>query len=275
MNQPHNAATKDNRIQNRRALSSLSKLSSSSKPTTIFIDNDIIMMKSQHLAVEKISWFFQSLDNTISTVDSDGLSISSEECSLGETLIYETPQKTDTKRVSFACHPNGQVRCQVKEIDRIDDSSLWYSPLECHEIINECMEVVQYYKSRSQLCTVLTDFVLFRWIEDEEEVNEEHPYDRILDFLESSQDPTSPGRGLEQHIMGCGSNHIVRHRTAVFALQDQWNDTKRQDTFKAWKQISQAAALTSADCVSLAQQIALLDEQDACDAYEDLDEVSF
>jgi len=234
-----------------------------------------MMTKSQHLSVDKISWLFKSLDSTISTVESDGLSISSEEYSLAETLIYETPQKTDTKHVSFACHPNGQVRCHFKEIDRIDDSSLWYSPLKCHEIINECMEVAQYYKSRTQLCTVLTDFVLFRWIEDEEECNDEHPYDRILDFLESPQDPMSPGRGLEQHIMGCDSNHIVRHRTAVFALQDQWNGTKEQDTFKVWQQISQAAALTSADCVALAQQVALLDEQDARDAYEDLDQVSF
>eukprot|EP00977_Amphora_coffeiformis_P027717 scaffold34636_cov171-Amphora_coffeaeformis.AAC.4 len=140
--------------------------------------------------------------------------------------------------------------------------------MECEEITNECVEVCRYYKNRSQLCTVLSNFLLFRWIEDEEEEeqgDDEHPLDRILDFLEGPQDPLCPGRGLEQHIVGCSSKYIVRHRMAVFAVQDQWNGTQRQDSPEAWQQMSQAAATTSADCVALAQQVALLDEQDVAD----------
>ena len=212
-------------------------------------------MKSSR-SVEK-PWLYESLDHTISTVDSDGLSISSGEGSVSdETLVYETPTRSHNKRVSFACQADGQVQCQVKEIDRIEDLSLWWNREENNAIIQGCIEVVRHYQSRSKICTTLKDLLSFRWIDDQ------HPLDRILNFLEYSQDPLVPGRGLEQHIVGSSSYYVMRHREAVLSMQEELVDRGMEDSPEACRQISQAAALTSADCGVLAQELALLDEQD-------------
>lgn len=229
-------------------------------PTTIIIPKASGVMKRSAYSNDSMGkpWLFESLDNTVSTVESDGLSISSEEESLSESPVCEaSPRSPHKKCVSFACHANGQVKCQVKEVERTDDPTLWWCPEECSDILYECNQVVDYYRGRSsRLCSVMTKALFLRWID------EEHPLDRILTFLAMDQDPLIPGRGLEQHIVGPSTHYVERHREAVLSVQDKWLGTGMEDSPQASRQISVMATLTSEDCRDLAQHLALLDEQE-------------
>ena len=116
------------------------------------------------------------------------------ESSDDESSIRES--KPQRKGVRFLRDEHGQVKCFVKEIARINNPKLWWSPEESQAILRDCCRVVEYYQGKSQrLCTTMTKFLLFKWID------EDHPLDAILDFLQN-QHPHVLGRGLEQHAVG-------------------------------------------------------------------------
>jgi hypothetical protein len=190
-------------------------------------------------------------------VESDGLSISGSEdesTSFDVPLIVETPRRK-RKSVSFVFQANGHVQCSVREIQPIKNADLWWNQQECESILQDCAKVVRFYQGRRRICTDVTDFLLFRWIEG----FRAHPLDAILNFLKE-QHPDVLGRGLEQHIVGSIKHYVDRHRMAVLMAQDAFVGTDLEDSFEAWQEIHKAAETTSQDCKNLARRVALLDE---------------
>ena len=208
-------------------------------------------------------WKFSSFDQTVSTIESDGLSVDSDIAEFDVPLIIEASSRNnDSNRVTFA-DEEGSDLCFVKEVARIGDASLWWTPEECSEIIKECSKAVAYYQGRPRLCTSMTNLLLFRWID------ESHPLDAILDLLEE-QDPEVLARGLEQHIVGSSKHYVARHRNAVLDAQDDIRGTSHEDSIEGMLRIGNAAAMTANDCKDLARRIALYDEVEA--SLEELEE---
>lgn len=229
------------------------------------------MMKSNQQQCDNGKlWTFESIDLTVSTVDTDSLSVSScsDNSSLSSDdaspLIIETTLRRTTssssaanKSVSFAQDKNGCVQCYTKEIERVDDPALWWNPEENRSILLDCCQVVDYYKKgrpRRRLCNTVSNLFRLTWLEDDQEEGEEsHPLDAILDFLQD-QDPQVLGRGLEQHIVGSSKEYVVRHRHAVLAALDSMD---------GMRYIADQAASTSEDCKELARCIGIHDEVEA------------
>lgn len=215
-------------------------------------------------------WKLESLDNTLSTVESDGLSVSSDE----EDIICEVPYVVETpkqkyKKVCFSLEEEDEVRCTFKEIERVANPDLWWNEEECSQILDNCARVVQFYQSRSRMCSSLTNYFLSGWIS-----NHNHPFKAILEFLEE-QHPEVTGRGLEQHIVGSVKGHVQRHRLAILETQDRFIGTEWEDSAQMWEEIRHAAELTSEECKDLARRVALLDELAASDEDESVEEDYF
>ena len=205
------------------------------------------------------AWEFESFDLTVSTVDSDGLSVSSCTSSLSSddsaTHIIET---TPRKGVSFAQDEQGLL-CHVKEIERVNNPDLWWNDAENRACLTDCLKVVEYYKGRPRLCQTVSNLFRLVWLEDQDDLA--HPFDAILDFLHD-QDPEVAGRGLEQHIVGNSKAYVKRHRAAVLAAVAEIKGTEHEDSAVGFNYIAECAASTSQDCKDLARSIALYDEGD-------------
>ena len=213
---------------------------------------------------KKNPWLFESFDLTVSTVDSDGLSVSScsndsasSSSSLNSPLIFE--ESLPCKRVSFEENEQGKVQCYTKVIERCNNPELWWSHEESQDILRDCLAVVDYYKGRPRLCTSMTNLLRFKWLEDDDD---SHPLDAILDFLQD-QDPEVLGRGLEQHIVGSSKHYVARHRQAVLMAQDEYKGTIREASVEVMLYIAECAATTSDDCKELARSVGIYDEVEA------------
>jgi hypothetical protein len=161
------------------------------------------------------------------------------------------------RRLRFAMNPNGSVKCEIQEIPRISDPSLWWQKDDMKSIRSGCASLTGHYRAYKP-----------EYIEAISRLMECHSKSASSKRTAAHMDCVSSNaicRGLEMHIVRRCGKVCQNHSRQVLDAQLENQELMEDYTLKGGERIRMASLRSSRRSLSQAAKLA---QHDTCQALE-------
>lgn len=149
---------------------------------------------------------YLDMDNSIATMSTEVCSVSTGDCS-----ELTSPVGPPSRKLRFDTTPSGQVKCQVKSVERLTDPGLWWQDDEVAAIRSECSRLIEAERTNPRGLRAAT----IQFLKKVKKHQDEEPRKEFRVKMAE----TSVVRGLEFYVVPECKRSSIKHIKTVVEMQ--------------------------------------------------------